>query len=249
MNLTWCDVKFYVGFPEDRSIDIDSILVEDLDNGLCLRRGENYDVSVGGIPMAFITMNASQIRSFRLNAWDLNATEVLSPPLITCAGKVKEAYGGDMMYMSSGSWTNDYGLPYHGTAFVSIDIDSTMDPATIVVFDVVHNRELSSALYPVAGNTLILSSDAVGLVPVGGTREYEVYFETRLGDATFGFFSPLVTVGGYGISLYWISAAAVVGLALVARSRMTKDNGYLVIGVAVGVFAFVGMHNLEGITL
>jgi hypothetical protein len=199
--------------------------------------------------MAFITVNASQVRSFRLTAWDANATEALSPPLVRCAGRVKDTYGGDQMYMSSGSWTNDYGLPYHGTAYVSIDIDESMDPDTIVLFDVVHNREVDSGLYTVAGNTLILSSDAVGVVPVGGTLEFEVYYDVRLGDATFGFFSPLFTLGGYGVSLYWITALVVVGMAVAFRERMSRDTGYLVVGVAVGVFAFIGMLHLEGISL
>jgi hypothetical protein len=246
-NMTWRDVRWFVAWPEDSTIDLAGVTVYDVDNGLFLERGENFDVSAGGVAMAWASLNTTQLRTFMFTAWDANASETLSPPTISCADPTSENYDDELYYMAHGQWTNDYALPYHGLAFLSVEVDGSLNPDSVRIFDVRSDQELDSTFYSVAGTTIIINSEAVGTVPVGGSLEYRVYFKAPVADQGLSFFSPLVVIGGVGISLYWVSAAFAVGATVAARKRLRKADGTMALLTVIAIFAIIGMLHNQGV--
>ena len=244
-NRTWSDVRWFVGFAESSTIDIDGIKIVDNDNGVTLVRGENYDVSVGGISMMFTMINASQKRSFSFTCWDANASETLSAPMILLIDEDRKEYESRGYYHCSGSWTNSYAEIYSGPLYVSIKVKGIISPDSVIVVDSGASCRLSGDSYSVAGNTVII---IVSGVEPGDAVSLDIYYDKQQDEGRFDLFSPLI--GKYGsifLIIVIVSVIALVFLSFKIKGSERRQSYTMASLTYVLALLFVGMLHLQGV--
>jgi hypothetical protein len=140
--------------------------------------GKNFDVRQGGFEMSFDYLNSTVSRQFQFTYWLSNATPIpQSTPIITIRAYGIEVFNGESKYMGQGMWVNNRTAGYEGDISISLkNLDGSIDPSSVEVFDMVNNREVFDEYYTVSGSTISLNADAVGTVGSGESREYKVYY-------------------------------------------------------------------------
>ena len=149
---------------------------------------------------------------------------------------------------TTGHVLDSSGNGYHGTAFVSVKVSGEIDVDHLVLYDKVNEVEVSDAKYTVAGNTLIVDASAVGTVPAGGAIEFEVYYRLKADSEDSFFFEPILYMGSFGISPYWISAFVLVGVvAAMERYGRRRDEQRLLAVTMMAGIVVIGMLHLKGV--
>lgn len=237
-NMTWRSVNWFVGWPEDRTVDIYGVKVYDVNNGITLAPGEHYDVTMGGVYFYWDRLNASAIRSFKITAWDYNATNVLDSPIILMTAYASETFDG-RQYFCMGSWGNDMTAPYNGPLTIAFKFDAGVDPKTIIVWDVNRNAKVQIDQWVATSSTVTLTGDALGTIGVGHTAQVKIYFNKPTQEGDVYLFSPLVL----GLSPWVLLCILSIGLTAVAykTTGSRRENGNLWVMGAVCLWSLVGI--------
>lgn len=243
LDIVWRDVRWFVGFPESSDIDIDGVRIKDNNNGIWLVRGENFDVSVAGITMAFSQINITQKRSFTFWSWDSNASDSISPPLLTLVGEDRESHGGENMYHLEGTWTNSFATPYSGTVYLNIKTSGEISNVVVVIND----RGLSDEQYTTAGKTVIIAAGGIGTVAVGDRITVDVYYDKDGTTDALSIFGPLLGP----VSLYWMGLVAVLVGGWFGSFRIKggerRQLYWISLVTLLCVFAIAGMLHYTGV--
>ena len=121
-----CSFTFYapywfIGFPNYTVIDLESVRVYDLDNGLLLSEHTNFEVSSGGVHLTLNQLNASAQRNIRLTYWDENSTSGLGAPNLVAEAYTQETLNGASMKYTAVQWTNPYSVEYRGEVYITLN--------------------------------------------------------------------------------------------------------------------------------
>lgn len=238
MNMTWRSVNWFIGWPEGRTVDIYGVKVYDVNNGITLAPGEHYDITMGGVYFYWSYLNASTIRTFKVTAWDYNATNIADMPLILMTAYASENFEG-RQYFCQGTWGNDMTAPYQGPITIAFKFDADVDPKTILVWNVNTNSEIPISEWVATSTTLTLTGDALGTIAVGGTAHIKIYFNKGTQEGDVFLFSPLIL----GLSPWVFLVILSIGLSAVAykTSGSRRENGNLWVMGAVCMWAMVGV--------
>jgi len=211
-DYNWTDVTWFVGFPENASIDYSSVRIYDLNNEVYLSPGEHYDMTLTGIRMAWDYFNTSLNRSFTFSFYDANSTSGQGVAIAYVDSYESSDYGGEDMWTSRASWTNPYSSTYEGSLSIRIDHEygRAIDPDSIIIVDNIENRQLNVNEWTYSGNTIMISHIEAG---VGEVYSLDLYYEIDYSASdSFDVFTPILVIGGMGIALFHLLVVAVGGL-------------------------------------
>lgn len=223
---------WFVGFPNMTTIDTSSVRVFDLDNGIYLSEHTNFEVSSGGIHLTMNQLNASAQRNLRFTYYDLNSTTGLGAPNLVAEAYTQGTLNGISMKYTAVQWTNPWGVAYRGEVYITLNFTGgdNLLPASMTVIDETTGNVIPNSQWIYTGRTIIILTDGVGTVPVGGARNYGIYF-------TFGgvsaederhdfFFGPIVVNGQQfyisGQLISWAMIVMLVGWVLVFWAYWTE---------------------------
>jgi len=196
----WTDVTWFVGFPENSSISYPSVRVYDLDNAVYMSLGRNYDMTLAGIRMHWDYFNASLNRSFTFTFYAENRTEGMGTAIAYVdTYESTELEGEDYLY-SLASWTNPYAAEYNGELYIRVDHEygRYLDPGSIIIRDNLLSEQLSVTDWTYQGNTIVISYIEAG---IGQVYSFDVYYQVDYSEAGgFDLFSPILVIGGVGLS-------------------------------------------------
>ncbi|MDD3092333.1 MAG: hypothetical protein PHG80_11965, partial [Methanoregulaceae archaeon] len=205
-------VYWYVGFPENRSIELGSVRVYDLNNDLWLAPAVNYEVTASGIRMYWQYLNASTYRSFQIAFYDANASES-GLAIAYVEDYDSTTYEGEPYHVCHASWTNSYAGRYVGQFVIRLNFDKAqyIEPSSVIIVDRIASRTLSDTEFAYAGTSIMINQVSAD---VGQIYSFDVYFLIDYEEAQdFDFFAPFFTIGGIPISAF---AFLVIGLGAVS---------------------------------
>lgn len=229
------DVRWYVGFPANRTVDPSTLRVYDLDNGLYLTLGQHYDASNAGVWMSFTRLNMSVARSFTFDIWGWNATIGIGTAIAFSDEYVQSAIGSTSYFKSTPTWTNNYGRVYQGAVFIQLSltdgVQRHIDPSSVKIYDKVAGAYLQPWQYAVNGGLIVLD---YAIVPVGSVQNYDVYFHLDMSGSGFNILDTAFMVGGLAVT--WLALMFIASgiMAIIYWGTKLKIVGY---GAAM-VFAF-----------
>jgi hypothetical protein len=245
----WANVTWFVGFPDNRSIDYSTVKIYDVNNGVYLESGKNYDMTLSGMRMQFAFMNASMSRTFKFSFYDANASTVMGMPIAYADTYTSTTYQGASMYHSVASWTNGNGAKYTGSLQIKLTGDNIdhIQTTSVIVIDKAANRQLLNTEFTVSGGVVMVTGASV---VVGGVASYDVYFKLDLSQA--GTPIDLYTkIPGTTIPIYAVLFAAAVfciGMYIFTSKRHPAKGPYLMmiiviscIGVLIWYFGNTGV--------
>ena len=217
MGLDYYSPYWYISFPQNTTIDLDTVTLYDLDNAIYLSQRTNFDVTGGGVHVTLNRLNASNARNFRLTYWDENGTTGLGAPNLIAESYTQSSLNGISMKYTAVQWMNPWSVEYRGEIYISLNF-STGDSllrSSITIIDETTGNVIPNSQWVYTGRTLIILTDGVGTVPVGGARNFGVYFTLDAAGPTAErqdfFFGPIVYSGKqFFISNYAVSWAMVL---------------------------------------
>ena len=218
MSFDYHSPYWYVAFPEDAVIDTTTVTVYDLDNDVLLDGRLNYAVTAGGIHVTLTQMNASNARNFQLTFWDANSTTGIGAPNLVAEAYTQSTLDGTPMKYTAVQWTNPWSVEYRGEVYITMNFTEGADlfVDSITIIDETSGTVIPSSQWIYTGRTILILTDGVGTVPVGGARNYGIYFTLsttidRDDDRPDIFFGPIVINGKQWYINDWpISAFAIL---------------------------------------
>ena len=169
----------------------------DLDNAVYLSQRTNFDVTAGGVHVTLIMLNSSDARNFRLTYWDSNSTTGIGAPNLIAGAYTQGSLNGISMKYTSVQWTNPWSVSYRGEIYITLDFENgdNLLRSSIVIIDETTGNVIPATDYVYTGRTILILTDGVGTVSVGGARNYGIYFTFDAAKAPTQvdfFFGPLV---------------------------------------------------------
>ncbi len=234
----WRNVTVFIPFQNNSKVNNGSVLIFDMNNTVYLTEGVNYVLSSTGIHMWFTAWNASLWRGFHVTYTTVNESEFLIPAVvkITQVGDgttMTMVWSSDTYYYCVAEWTNTYRQDYAGPLYITMDIDISIDAATVVVLDE-NDAVVTTAV--VFGNTVAVPE--INL-PVGEKVTFVILFKSQKVA------SPMdLTFAGIPVMYVAIAvmlAAFILGVILhvFQRDERAKQFGRVLIGVAVLALGFI----------
>jgi len=174
------DVYCYAEFANDSNPDFSSVTMRDIaNNGTIMKRGQNFDVSAGGVHFYLLSINGSSSRGFTIE-YKKSVSESFSygNAETTVNGYSSTVFQGGSYQYFLVDWVNTGSLIFKGTLTVKLNFSKVSDinPSSVVVQDRDHNIVLSSDGVVQAGDMLLIGSSILGDVNPGGGRSFAVYF-------------------------------------------------------------------------
>ena len=229
----WLNATLFIPFMNSSYVNNQSVEVYDMNNTVNLVEGLHWIQSEQGVYMWFSQWNASVWRGFRLTYNSVNESNFNAPVHIT-VNKVGDDTGltyiwnKDSFYFARASWTNSYRQTYHGSIYIDLTFDMSVDSTTVKVLTPTGNVIIDII---VAGKTIIIPEV---IVPVGDKLEYTIIFKSvqknNIFDMEFANI-PIVVTSGF-IAL----AAFILGIFFTQFRKGDKKSeawGRIFIGVAV----------------
>lgn len=219
MNRTVLNPQWFVGFPENKTINLTTAMVQDLDNDVWLTLGRHYTTTQAGYYMDFDVLNASAVRRFFFVFYDLNASATQSTQILQISEILPATYKDSSSYwVGAATLTNPYTSVFDGDVAIKLTCKecSKVQLETIEIVDETRGRTLDLSEFYASGNTIVISRGAVGNVPVGGSVAYKVYFKLELTPETTGptVFGSIVVIAGFAISPFLIILGSGIALAI-----------------------------------
>lgn len=244
------NVDWFIGFPENRSIDLSSVRIQDLDNAVWLVSGLNYDITQSGMRMTFDSLSPAAVRSFKFSMYDANATSGQGTAQATIDTYDATRYDGEPYYVGRCSWTNSFTYGYSGIYTIALTFDKAryIDPSSIVVIDRMRSRQLLPGEFTYTGSSIIISN--VENVPISGVYGFEVYFWIDYGQVEkVDLGAPLPGLGVSPIVLMIVGAVGLGGAfagSYVTRGRHTAKLGYVLLtyGSIVAIVLILSMQGM-----
>lgn len=235
LNLTngdgvdWTNVTWFIGFPENRTIDYSTVRVYDLNNAAYLTAGLHYDMTLTGIRMKWTTFNDTLSRSLRISMYDANASSGSGLAIATASEYSPSQYDGVSYYQTNARWTNSFSYAYSGQLQVRFTFDGyeDIDASSIIVYDRNTQRVLSDEEFTYGGGQLTIGDvDA----EIGEVYSVDIYFLLDVSESSsWSIYTPFL-----GLPIWaWFFGATVIGiLAMVmvdgkrnGRGKKLKLNG------------------------
>ena len=224
---------WYIAFPGNTTIDQDTVTLYDLDNDIYLSQRTNFDVTAGGIHVTLNKLNSSNARNFRLTYWDENGTTGIGAPNLIAEAYSQGTLNGVSMKYTAVQWANPWSVAYSGEVYVTLNFTNgdNLLRSSITLIDETTGNVIPNSQYVYTGRTILILTDGVGTVGVGGARNYGIYFTFDAGeveDRQDFFFGPIIYQGqsfylaGYAIS--WALILIVIGWCLVAWRYWTDER-------------------------
>jgi hypothetical protein len=228
MTVPIYDVYVYVEFANDSNPDFSSVTMRDIaNNGTIMKRGENFDVSAGGVHFYLLSINGSSSRSFTIE-YHKSVSESFSYGV---AESMVNGYaptvfqGGSYQYFLV-DWINTGSLIFKGTLSVKLNFSNVLDidPGSIIIQDRDHNIVLSSSGVTQAGDLLMFGSSILGDVNPGGGRSFAVYFLFKeypgADPLVYKLSTPLIIAFGIIPVTLFLIGAAICGVIVTASALL-----------------------------
>jgi hypothetical protein len=236
-GVDWTNVTWFIGFPENRTIDYSSVRVYDLNNAVYLQAGLHYDMTLTGIRMKWTYFNDTLSRSFRISMYDANASSGGGMAIAVASEYSPSTYDGEPYYKSSVSWTNSFTYEYKGQYQVQFTFDDAdlIKSSSVIVYDKNERRVLGEGEYTFAGGVLTVGN--VNAV-IGEVYGFDIYF--KLDTSAADSWSIYQTFGGVPI-WGWLVIATVVGILamVIVDGKRTKGGRKLKLNGTAVAFALV----------
>ena len=254
MSIDMHSPYWYIGFPADTTIAQDSVVLYDIDNGITLSQEVNFEVTAGGVHVTLTKLNASDTRSFRITYYDFNSTSGIGAPNLIAYTYDTASYDGAVMKHVAVQWSNPWSIVYEGEVYITLNFTGgdSLKASSIHIVETLSGRTLADSQYVYTGRTIIILTNGVGDVGVGGGVNFQVYFtfdgSSNAPTADF-FFGPIV-IGGqqFYIGDFPVSIALIVIIVawigvIYAYMNQRKDwLGWLFIVISLTViFGFAGV--------
>jgi hypothetical protein len=190
------------------------VTLYDLDNDVYLSQRTNFDVTAGGVHVTLTQINASMERNFLLTFWDANSTTGIGAPNLIAEAYTQSTLNGVSMKYTAVQWANPYSVEYLGEVYVTLNFTygDLLVRESIHIIDETIGTEIPNSQYIYTGRTILILTDGVGTVPVGGARNYGIYFtldtSSAVDDRQDFFFGPIVFngqsfyLGTYAVSYF-----------------------------------------------
>jgi len=236
-GVNWTNVTWFIGFPENRTIDYSSVRLYDLNNGVYLQAGLHYDMTLTGLRMKWTAFNDTLSRAFRVTMYDANASSGGGMAIAIASEYSPSTYDGEALYKSSVSWTNSFTYAYSGQYQVQFTFDGADNilASSVIVYDKNEQRVLGEGEFTYAGGVLTVSSvDA----EIGEVYGFDIYFKLDMSDADS--WSIYQTFGGVPI-WGWLTIATCVGVLAIfmADGKRTGRGKKLKLNSTAVAFALV----------
>jgi hypothetical protein len=224
---------WYIAFPQNTTIDPDTVTLYDLDNNLYLAQRTNFEVTAGGLHVTLVRLNASDARNFRVTYWDANGSSGIGAPNLIAEAFTQGTLNSVSMKYTSVQWTNPYSVEYRGEVYITLNFSEgdSLLRNSIVIIDETTGNSIPNSQWVYTGRTILILTDGVGTVQVGGARNYGIYFTfdaEKVPEKTDMFFGPIVWNGqqfwlaGYAIS--WALILIIFGWIIVAWRFWTDER-------------------------
>jgi len=256
MTVPIYDVYCYAEFANDSNPDFSSVTMRDIaNNGTIMKRGQNFDVSAGGVHFYLLSINASSSRSFTIE-YRRSVSESFSYGV---AESIVNGYastvfqGGSYQYFLV-DWINTGSLIFKGTLSVKLNFSKILDidPGSIIIQDRDHNVILSSSGVTQAGDLLMFGSSVLGDVNPGGGRAFAVYFlfKTYPGanPLVYKLSTPLIILFGVLSITLFLIGTVICGIVVTASAllymfdrRGKRAHGFMVLMAvfSLGIFFLI----------
>ena len=247
---------WYIAFPEDAVVNQETVTLYDLDNLVYLSQRTNFDVTAGGVHVTLTQLNTSSTRSFVLTFWDYNSTIGIGAPNLIAEAYTSSTLNGVPMKYTAVQWFNIYSVEYRGEVYITLNFTygDYLLRSSIVLIDETSGNIIPSSQYIYTERTIIILTDGVGTVAVGGARNYGIYFtldyQSASDDKEDFFFGPIVVngkqfyIGTYAISYFYLLLIAMWGITVYvwfkskknAQTMLIMSGAVTVIGVYLSGF-------------
>jgi hypothetical protein len=239
----WSDVYWYIGFPDNRTINPGTVSIFDLDNAVYLTSGTNYEVTSSGIRMYFAVLNSTIARTFTFSFYDTNATGPTGIPIVTVDAYTTIQHNSESFFTFTASWANSFPSVYTGQLQIKMTFTNAehIDPASIEIFDKINNKYLTTNEFSYAGNTITIAQVSAD---VGTVHGFDVYFHINVKEAQdIGLFTELINILGIPISIVLILLVAlvilVVWVVVISDEPWNKRTWKLLVTASYGSFVVV----------
>jgi len=161
-------------------------------------------------------LNSTSQRNFRLTYFDENSTTGIGAPNLVAEAYTTSSLNGIPMKYTAVQWTNPWSVSYRGEVYISLNFSdgNNLLASSITLIDETTGNVISTSDYIYTGRTILILTDGVGTVPVGGARNYGIYFTLgSTGDVAPKvdfFFGPIVyngqqfEIAGFPVSYFLI---------------------------------------------
>jgi len=250
MNTSLYDVYVYIEFSNQSNPDMNSVVMSDVDNdGVILKRGENYDVTGSGIHFYLLSINASDTREFTLGYYKASSESyTYDEAQVTIPTYDKTMWDEKSYNHFIVNWINNGDTIFRGALYCNLDfnIPTGIKTGSMRVWDSDNNVELSSSTFIYGNGFLRIGANAVNDVNPGGGRSFDVYFlmDKYPGNhpTAMHLNTPVVTFHGFPITPFL--GIFIVGLGLMsfgvydyAYKRSSKSRWK--VAIALGLLIIV----------
>lgn len=233
----WKNAYWFVGFPENSTIDLSSIRIFDVNNEAYLSPGQHYDTTSSGIHMAFDKFNQSTIRTFRITFYDSNKTDYQGTAIAYMDSYSPSTYDGEDLYKGVASWTNSFTYEYRGQCQIKLSFDKAqyIDPSSIIIIDNNRNQKLSDSEWTYSGTTITISSITA---EIGQVYSFQVYFALDYSKAeSFSLYNTFLGIPYIIFLVGAIVVSAVVGWI----QEDLRNQAWIICIILIGITAFLVM--------
>ena len=257
LNTPLYEVEVDVGFANNTIPDQHSVKMFDIQNGgEELDEMENFFVDASGIHFDFLSLNATAERSFNVEYY----RDDDDPSNVRYSDEIVEIKGHETYIEFPGtddrynrifiSWANVETTIFRGNLIVKLmfDMETDIDAMSLRLWDMNTDTEVDGSDFAYYGNSIVITSNAVGTVSPGSAKKFHAYFtmedwgrfqpdkntlNTRIAGTVFSIMN-IVTLLSFGM--------ITVGVLLFAtkKKRQSVNNirnaKFL---ITVGIFIFV----------
>ena len=235
MSFDYTSPYWYIAFPADAVIDLNTVTVYDIDNEVELDQRTNFDVTAGGIHVTLIQLNASDTRNFRFTFWDANSTIGIGAPNLVAEAYTQSTLDGVSMKYTAVQWANPFSVEYLGEVYITLNFTEGTDLvlSSITIIDETRGVVIPNSQWIYTGRTILILTAGVGTVDVAGARNYGIYFTLgtlvdRDEDKVDFFFGPIVFNGQQfyinDTAISWFYVALIVCWGLVGWLWYIKNE-------------------------
>jgi len=247
------DVYVFAGFSDKTTPDLNSIQIEDLENGVLMERGEDFKTAGDGVEFMITGgLNAGASRSFEAGYYKDTAHQYFyEDAQIELRRYTNEEVIGDEFYnYAEFVWINTNKLAFRGSLRVKFNFNIEVDKDSVKVYDRDTGKMIDDEYLIIDDDFIWINNNNVGTVESGGCRNYGVYFQELLYPGTnlmeFHLSTPIFIFGGIPFTPFLVIfllmfIPIIIGFALMIRKWRYKSS-YMVLvmfGIVIDFVFFI----------
>ena len=231
LNTTSVNQAISVGFPQNVTVNLNSIVVKDMTNQIKLKAGSNYFVNPAGLAFTYNNINSA---TFNIQ-WNVGTNITINQDQqLILTGISSTPDNGKTLWSGTAVFTNN-GTGGSFNFYITLPDVTTIGNVTVIV----GNSEISSSHIVISGNQIIINGVSIGQ---GKTVTIQVYYTSGQQTNTVSLlFVPLIPGASWFTSLFVLFLGWTVGLLIVIknyeirrrwrRNAKDKSNFYGKIGI------------------